>query len=434
MSSGRLEARLARKRKRNVALAENLAIAALAVLALILAGRTGMLQNTLPVLGSETVTGGYTVGPAISLAGEAPVRLMLQSEAGRYGVEYDQPAVDRLYDGGLSDLLDRSLRGMDQPALISEEDWQETINGTEAWVFYDFLNDIIFDQQEDLDSGAGRLFLVTGKRGQADQVCFYNEELRRFYSARLRDTVSLPDSVTSLAPNGARFAFEDQGVAQSLSPYMMVLNTAPDCPVYRTENPLEGLDEAGWTALMEVLDFNAKAVSPYTTATGSVIREGADTLRVMNDGTLQFHSSESGENRYTALSARDKDLQRKAMEIIDRVTASLRGPARISCESIRILDDGQTELLFSYLLGGARVRMWGEGWAARFLFRDNAVTAYTILTRSYSDTGETCPLLPVRQAAAAAAAMGRQGAELQVTYQDGGGTQVSASWTVREPR
>ena len=62
------------------------------------------------------------------------------------------------------------------------------------------------------------------------------------------------------------------------------------------------------------------------------------------------------------------------------------------------------------------------------------MTAYTILTRSYTDAGESCPLLPVRQAAAAAAAMGRRGAELQVTYQDDGGRQAQASWTVREPR
>ena len=86
------------------------------------------------------------------------------------------------------------------------------------------------------------------------------------------------------------------------------------------------------------------------------------------------------------------------------------------------------------ILNGARVQLWGEGWAARFLFRDNVVTAYTILLRSYEATEESCSLLPVRQAAAAAAAMGRQGAELQVVYPDDGGDRISAVWTVREPR
>ena len=41
---------------------------------------------------------------------------------------------------------------------------------------------------------------------------------------------------------------------------------------------------------------------------------------------------------------------------------------------------------------------------------------------------------PSQTEAAAAAAMGRQGAELQVVYPDDGGDRVSAVWTVREPR
>ena len=112
----------------------------------------------------------------------------------------------------------------------------------------------------------------------------------------------------------------------------------------------------------------------------------------------------------------------------------VRGPARFYCRSIRTLGDGQIELVFHYLLDGARVQMWGEGWAARFLFRDNVVTSYAILTRSYTETEEVCPLMPARQAAAAASSMGRRGAELQIMYQDDGGQRAAASWTVREPR
>ena len=55
----RVEARLARNRNRNRVWAENIAIAALAVLAFFLAGKTGMLQDTLAPLGSaQTVAGG----------------------------------------------------------------------------------------------------------------------------------------------------------------------------------------------------------------------------------------------------------------------------------------------------------------------------------------------------------------------------------------
>ena len=433
MKGQRSQARDSRKRKRRLARAENAAIAVLAALALFLMGQTGMLQNTLPNAG-QTVEGGYTVGPAISLAGETPVRLVLQNDEGRYGVEYDQPTVDSLYSRGLADLLDKSLRTMDEPETVREEDWQEVLGRSGQWAFYDFLDNIAFDQQESQGSGQGRLFLVTGRGGQAESVYFYNETERSYYSARVRAAVDLPASLMEEEPNDARFAFEDPEVSAILSPFMLVREDPPVCAAYLASDPLLDLDDQGWNDLLEALDFNAKAVSPYTTATGSVIREGADTLRVMNDGTIQFHGSENGENRYLALSTRDKDLQLKAEEIIDRATANVRGPAQVYCRSIRTLDDGQKELIFSYQLGGARVQMWGEGWAARFLFRDNAVTAYTILTRSYSDTDQTCPLLPVRQAAAAASAMGRRGAELQVVYQDDGGQQVLAGWTVREPR
>ena len=429
----RVEARLARYRSRNRAWAENLAIVLLALLAFILAGKTGMLQDTLPTLsGAQTVAGGYSTGPAVSLAGGSPVRLMVRNGSGRFGAEYNRDNVDLLYNQGLFDLLDGSLRGMDTPEPVQEEIWQKALTEGENWVFYDFLDAVIFDQRNDQDVGAGRFFLVTEKGGQADQVLYYNEEERTFYRGKLREQVNYPSLL--LSSNGAAFAFEKEGGVSSLAPYMMVLNTPPACVVCEAGNPVQNLESDDWMPLVEALDFNAKAASPYTTATGSVIREGADTLRVMNDGTLQFHGSDTGENRYAALSDRVKDLQLKAEEILDAATKTVRGPAALTCRSIRFLEDGQTEILFDYLLDGARVQLWGEGWAARFLFRDNVVTAYTILLRSYKATEESCTLLPVRQAAAAAAAMGRQGAELQVVYPDDGGDRASAVWTVREPR
>ena len=428
----RVEARLARYRSRNRAWGENLVIVALALLAFFLAGKTGMLQDTLPTLsGAQTVAEGYSTGPAVSLAGGNPVRLMIRNGDGRYGAEYNRDGVDLLYNQGLVDLLDGSLRRMEAPEPVQEDVWQKALTEGENWVFYDFLDTVIFDQRNDQEAGAGRFFLVTEKGGQAEQVLFYNEEERSFYRGKLREQVDFP--VLVLSSNGAAFAFEEGSGAESLSPYMMVLDSPPACKVFQAANPVT-MEAEDWTPLVEALDFNAKAASPYTTATGSVIREGADTLRVMNDGTLQFHGSDTGENRYAALSDREKDLQLKAEEILDRATRTVRGPAALTCRSIRTLEDGQTEVLFDYLLDGARVQLWGEGWAARFLFRDNVVTAYTILLRSYEATEESCTLLPVRQAAAAAAAMGRQGAELQVVYPDSGGDKVSAVWTVQEAR
>ena len=429
----RVEARMARNRTRKLAWAENAAIVLLAVLAFFLAWKTGMLQDTLPTLGpGQGVAGGYSTGPAVSLGGSSPVRMMIRDGNSRFGAEYNPDAVELMSDQGLSELLDGSLREMESPEPVSEEVWQQTLTEASKWIYYDYLDTMIFDQQNARGAGAGRFFLVTEKSGEANEVLFYNEGERTFYRGKLREQVDYPSLV--IPSNGAVFAFEEGSEAESLAPYMMVLDSPPDCLVYQAANPIQTLEPDGWMPLVEALDFNAKAASPYTTATGSVIREGADTLRVMNDGTLQFHGADAGETRYSALSDREKDLQLKAEEILDQATQNFRGPAGLSCREVRTMEDGQTEVLFDYILNGARVQLWGEGWAARFLFRDNVVTAYTILLRSYEATEEFCSLLPVRQAAAAAAAMGRQGAELQVVYPDDGGDRISAVWTVREPR
>ena len=412
---------------------ENLVIAALVVLALFLAARTGFLQNTLPRLNQEqTLENGLTVGADISLFGEEPVRIMLQTADGRYGVEYDQETVKRLYDDGLSHLLEQSLRGMETPAVIPEVEWQKMLLEEECWIFYDFLNNLSFSDQD--RNGAARYYVIFSDGTKAQTIAYYNQEQRTFYAGSINEELLLPPTVHVVTPNGGGFAFEDPATAQQLFPYMMVMQEPPVCPVYLAGNPLKKLDSSGWTAFLGALDFNANAVSPYTTASGNVIREGADTLRIMNDGTIQFHSLENGELRYQALSSQPGDLKRKSGEILENLMKLLPTDAVCSCQSVRETESGQTELLYSYVLNGARVNLWGDGWGARFLYKGNALISYTILLRSYEPSQLRQPLLPTRQAAAAASAMGRRGAELQVLYRDSGNDQVNAGWAVQEPR
>ena len=412
---------------------ENAAIAALVVLALVLSVRMGVLQNTLPKFNQDqTLENGLTVGADISLPGEEPVRVMLQTAEGRYGVEYDQGTVSQLYADGLKHLLEQSLRAMETPAVIPEVQWQKMLLEESCWIFYDFLDNLSFSDQD--QNEAARYFVVFFDETKAASISFYNQEQRTFYSGRISEELLLPPAADVIAPNGCRFAFEDPATAQLLFPYMMVLQSAPSCPVYIAGNPLAQLDSGGWTDFLSALDFNANAVSPYTTVSGNVIREGADTLRIMNDGTVQFHTLESGELRYQALSARKGDLKRKSEEILQSLTKLLPIGAAFSCQDVGETEDGETELIYSYVLNGARVSLWGDGWAARFLYRGNALTSYTVLLRSYNPSQVEHPLLPARQAAAAASAMGRRGAELQVLYWDQGSDQVIAEWTVREPR
>ena len=104
------------------------------------------------------------------------------------------------------------------------------------------------------------------------------------------------------------------------------------------------------------------------------------------------------------------------------------------CQNIGTLADGSVELTFCYLLDGAKVQLWEEGWAARFVFQGADLTSYEICLRQYQKTEESCAILPETQAAAAAETMGQKGKELQLCYRDDSSSdQISASWTVREP-
>ena len=358
---------------------------------------------------------------------------MIQTDQGRFGVQYDQSQTEGLYREGLKQLLLAAVDAMDTVKTITREDWQTALHQTSGWVYYDFLYNVSFTSLNSRGEGAGRLFLLTSRGGRVDTLYYYNDETQDYYQGQLRETLALPGNLDALSPNGAQFAFEVPEVAQLLWPNMVLLSQAALCPVYGVTNPLEGLDESGRQALLETLDFNLRTAAVYEAADSTVIQEGSDTLRLQTNGRLTFHGAESGQARYQALSAREKDLQIKAEEILEDVTQPWRGEAVLRCQSIRTLEDGQVELTFCYLLNGTPVQLWQEGWAARFVFSGSDLMSFTICLRQYTGTDQTTQALPERQAAAAASALGQAGKELQLCYRDTGeGQTVTADWTVRE--
>ena len=91
--------------------------------------------------------------------------------------------------------------------------------------------------------------------------------------------------------------------------------------------------------------------------------------------------------------------------------------------------EGNWLVEFGYSLNGAQVRIGEEGWAARFVVEQGQIIEFQLWFRSYTDSGTTSVVLPVRQAVAAMEAKGHTGEELLLVYLDGGGEElVSASW------
>lgn len=419
--------------RRTVNRIENLLIVLLVCLALVLIHYTGIFQT---ITGQGTGTGSEALFTGVqdtALSRGTPVRLLIQTFAGRYGVQYDQETVDYLYEDGLDDLLTQSVDAMESVKACSQEAWQQAITQGGTWVYYDFLYDVAFTGQSSRGEGAARRFLITTRGGRADAVYYYNEQSEEYYMGHLRDSsLQLPASLEDLTPNEGHFAFEDEELADRLAPDMLLLSQPALCPVYAVSNPLADWASEDRQALLETLDFSLRTAAIYETADGTVIQEGLDTLRIQKNGKLTFHAAESGSARFQALSAREKDLQIKAEEILAAVTQGRLGQGRMLCQSIESLADGSVELTFCCLLNGTQVQLKEEGWSARFTFEGSDLTGFTIYLREYDLTEQSRGVLLESQAVAAATAMGQTGKELQLYYPDTGGATLTAGWSIRE--
>lgn len=420
--------------RRTIDRLENGIIVLLVCTALFLVYQSGLVQN---FAGQGAGTSGESVFTGVqntALSRGTPVRLMVQLDDGRYGAQYDQTLVDQLYASGLSELLTNSIEAMESPRTVTQEVWQQAIAQSGPWVFYDFLYNVSFTAQSGQGEGAARFFLLTTRGGRADMVYYYNEETGDYYAGQIQDaTLTLPASLDGLQPNGGQFVFEVPELAQVLAPYGILLDQPPTTTVYTAANPVASWGEAERTALLDALDFNTRALTIYESADGTVMQEGSDTLRIQEEGKIIYHASDSSQARFQALSQREKDLQIKAEEVLDLVTAGQLGEGRMFCQSIETLEDETVELTFCYLLDGAQVQLGEEGWGAQFVFSDSALTSFTICLRTYTATDRTQRALPERQAAAAVTALGQTGKELQLCYRDDDTTpEITADWTVRE--
>ena len=420
--------------RRTIDRLENGIIVLLVCSALFLVYQSGLVQN---FAGQGAGTRGESVFTGVqntALSRGTPVRLMVQLDDGRYGAQYDQTLVDQLYASGLSELLTDSIEAMESPRTVTQEVWQQAIAQSGPWVFYDFLYNVSFTAQSGQGEGAARCFLLTTRGGRADMVYYYNEETGDYYAGQIQDTtLTLPASLDGLQPNGGQFVFEVPELAQVLAPYGILLDQPPTTTVYTAANPVASWGEEERTALLDALDFNTRALTIYESADGTVMQEGSDTLRIQEEGKIIYHASDSSQARFQALSQREKDLQIKAEEVLDLVTAGQLGEGRMFCQSIETLEDETVELTFCYLLDGAQVQLGEEGWGAQFVFSDSALTSFTICLRTYTATDRTQRALPERQAAAAVTALGQTGKELQLCYRDDDTTpEITADWTVRE--
>ena len=370
-----------------------------------------------------------------------PIRMVLQGEGGRYGVQYSQSGIQGLFESTFGNLLREALSAAEQPEPITEEQWRESLTGEGVWVYYDFVRPLPLgevsvwlnntERRPDWEWGVRR-FLLIELDGRRQLLC-RDEDTGQYYRFSLPEGGGepLPYLIGSYQPNGARFAFEDPAAFGALAPDTLILREPPGMVVYGVSNPLKDLTEGDMDELLRGMSFNPKVVSRISVADGQRFQDGLDSLGLTEEGTITFHSRQGGTNRYPVAEMTPVALVERSRELLSHVMEKRLGDGTYDLRSVDVSEDGErAEVFFEYRLDGTPVQVSQEGWAAYFAFTEGELLDFTIHAKQYTRTETPSPVLPEVQAAAAMVRLLQEGKELLLCYIDmGDAGQVFTRWT-----
>lgn len=432
-----------KKQKHLIEGGKNLLILLLAIAALFLIRQStlfegfGILQNS-KIEEISAVQPALTDGTKISVQ---PSRLAVQNTQGRFAVQYNQQTTDQLFQTKLGTLLREALSTAKEIRPVTKAQWQSVMSGKDAWIYYDFLNNLPLDGlplwlgsegENPVLSGAARSFLlVVG--GESYGLYYYDEVADKYYCCNLTEGSGerFRAAIGDFVPNGAIFAFEDSDKYSALDDNVMILPTVPSMPVYQASNPLAQMDALERDDILSALAFNLSAVSDYDAADGQVIHEGMDTIRILKDGTVTF-SQGSDQARYPVPQEHPGALVERLQELLVKLMGARCGEATPYLLDLKVAEDGSTVVSFGYRLNGAPVKIFEKDYAAQFSIQNGAVKDFVIHLRKYNKTEEIAQILPEKLAVAMVKARQRNGQELLLAYIDTGAeSHLTADWILQ---
>lgn len=434
---------------------KTLVIILLAVSAVYLTLRSQVFSSaftTPPAQGNQNLPGfdNIPAAPDSAAAIARPVRIAVRSESGRYAVQYDPAGIDGLF-AQTGSLLSETLSSVGHPQSVSRGEW-ETALAASPGVFFDFLGSLPLRTLQgwlasgplnEALSGSARRLVITAGAEETVMLYYHNEENGMYYACQT-DVVrqgQLLTAIGGVTPNGARFLFETEELT-GLHRDMLLLNEPPRMALYSAASPLGPGQENARSAVAEALTFSSQSSSTYEAEGGeTVVRSGADTLRIDPDGTVTFTSGMSGEPRFPVPAGPDGEMRREDMlqtayGVAAAALLPYLGEGQLYLRSVEEQPDGSTEICFDYCLWGAEVQLEGGAHAAQIVMSDGQITGMSLTLRTYTATGETAPALPEGQAQAAALALGgenlgagtQMGLELRMCYQDSVTQTMTAKW------
>ena len=432
-----------KKRRRLIELCKDILIVLLALSAVYLTMRTqigglaggnnrwidrlvsGRPVGLLPTAGERT---DVTIQPK-------PVRMSVQlGSGGRYGVQYDQTAVDALFDATAS-LLGDALGSAQEPVQVTEAAWRDALSN--AWgIYFDFQGTVPLTVLSASLSGAvnqalpeeGVRRLLLAEENGAVRLYYSNESTGLYYACDTAEALTghVQTAAAAYSPNGTVFAYETSYT--ELAPYVMVAATQVTPRVYHAVNPVAQMSEADRETLVESLGFHPQSNNSYRSGDRLIVSEWPDRLSILDDGHVRYETSASDEPKYpvgTAGAPADaKAVAEATWSLAEQTLGQHCGAARIYLIGVEQMGEDEWAADYGYCLNGAGVELGTEGYAARFIIQNGQITEFELFFRSYTDTGEQSIVLPEAQAAAAMSAQRAEGCELLLAYEDSGSAEL----------
>lgn len=427
---------MSRKSRRLWEGVKTLLILLLTASALWLLYRSPLVQSSgLSTLFEENLSAapGTSLTPTGLTAAAIPARMVVGSDKGVYGVQYDQAGADALFDLA-GPLLGEALSAAHAPTDLSYTQWRSRLGGT--CVYFDFTSPVplsalcswLKEGGENTHlSHSARLILLSREADGSLSLSFHCEEEDSYirYETGLDGDIHLTPVVDSITPNGAFFAFEDESLPPVIAAHTLFTGEEPSPAVYNSTTPLLLSDGTLTGQFLSALSFSGQNRAAVTE--GVLYVDGEDTLRLYGDGYVEYTGSDGG--KYPAGDGLSGAVE-AAWALAEQALTPLCGDARLYLMSALPEEDGYT-VTFGYMLGGCVVDLYDQGWAARFHVEDGSIREFALYARSYTASGQSKLLLPADKAAAALSALTDTEKELVIHYRDNGGAAVEPGWVGR---
>ena len=375
-----------------------------------------------------------SAAPQGSVGVPRPIRMAVTTANGRHGVQYDDDAVDELFDD-LAPTLGEALSSADEPIGVSRAEWEQALQ--RPGIYFHFPGSVPLSlitrwlggtrSEAPLTDEVSHVLLAEDAAGSQVRLYYQTPKNGLYYSCTT--ALAFSGLLDSYIPNGATFAFLLGEAYSNLPSDTLLLVDPPAPPIYLASGGVDfGVSESR-LAFLNALNFNPQSNAVYPSADGWSVRDGNDSLRLTASGTVVYHSA--GDNRYPVPeNATRTDLVELTGELVRNAVSPYCGSARVYLSGITSSPDTVT-LTYAYTLSGAELQLGTDGWCAQFTVGNGQILEFTLHLRRYTPSAQTAFLLPEYQAMAAMDAMDLTGHELVLRYYDGGSGSVAPAWIAR---